>query len=274
MAGRRLGHLMGHALLIVIGIIWIYPFIWMVSSSLKSNLGFYSLNLLPKALHFDNYSRAWNGAHFSIYFFNTAVITFGTVIMVLILCSLTGYAIGRVNFPGRRVVVVFIAALMFVPKGYTVIPLFELVRHLGLNNTLLGIIFAEASGAHVLFILMFAAYFRGIPKELEDAAAIDGCGFIRTFALVMLPTARPIIATTGVMQFIWSWNSFLIPLVLTISSPNLRTLAVGTFSFVGNYQTDYTAMAAAATISIVPIIIVFIVAQRQFMEGVAGAVKQ
>lgn len=167
-----------------------------------------------------------------------------------------------------------IAAIMFIPKGYTIIPLYELIKMLGLTNTLSGVILAESSGFHVLFILLFASFFAKIPKELEEAAEIDGCGFLRTFFKVMLPLSKPIVATTAIMQFIWSWSSFLVPLVLTINEPELRTLAVGMQTFVGTHSTDYTGMAAGATISLLPVILVFIFMQRYFIEGIAGAVKQ
>ncbi|MDQ0298009.1 raffinose/stachyose/melibiose transport system permease protein [Salibacterium salarium] len=264
-----------HALLLVAGFIWIYPFIWMILASLKSNNEFIlSTSPFPETFHWDNYTRAWVDAHFSGYFMNTVIMTLATVLIVVVLSALTGYALGRVNFPGRRAVIIFVVGVMFIPKGYTIIPLYQLVEQLGLTNSLFGVIIAEASGAHTLFILLFTSYFATMPKELEEAAIMDGCGFVRTFYRVMLPMAKPIVATTVIMQFIWTWSSFLIPTVLTISKPELRTLAVGMQNFVGTHSTDWSGMAAGATISLLPVIIVFILMQRYFIEGVAGAVKQ
>ncbi|GGE27275.1 sugar ABC transporter permease [Pullulanibacillus camelliae] len=276
MMGSRQRKIILHTILLILGAIWIYPFIWMVSSSLKSNIEFFGsgLNLIPKIFHWENYARAWETAQFSKYFFNSVVITVATVVIVTVVCALTGYALGRVSFPGRKLAMVLITATMFIPKGYTIIPLFEIVRHLGLMNHLSGVILAESAGAHVLYILLFTSYFSTIPGELEDAASIDGCGFFQTFRKVMLPLATPVIATTAIMQFIWSWNDFLVPLVFTLNRPELRTLAVGMYSFIGEYQTDYTGMAAGATIALVPIMLVFIFMQRYFIEGIAGAVKQ
>lgn len=263
-----------HVILIIAGFIWIYPFIWMVFSSLKSNQTFYNLNIIPRVFHWENYVRAWNSAHFSVYFINSVVVTVSTVIIVVVLCALTGYALARVNFPGRKIVILAITATMFVPKGYTIIPLYELVRHMGLLNNLLGVILAESAGAHVLYILLFMAFFHTLPKELEETASLDGCGFLGTFLKVMLPLSKPIIATVSIMQFIWTWNAFLVPLIFTLNRPGLRTLSVGMYSFVGQYNTDWTGMAAGATISLVPIMLVFIFMQRYFVEGIAGAVKQ
>ncbi|WEG11202.1 carbohydrate ABC transporter permease [Pullulanibacillus sp. KACC 23026] len=265
-----------HIFLIVLGVIWIYPFLWMISASFKTNRSFFGsgLNLIPKVWHWENYTRAWQTAHFAQYFLNSVIVTVSTVIIVTVVCALTGYALGRVRFPGRRVAMVLIAATMFIPKGYTIIPLFEIIRHIGLMNNLLGVIVAESAGAHVLYILLFTSFFSSLPDELEDAAAIDGCGFFRTFWRVMLPLSGPVIATTAIMQFIWSWNAFLEPLIFTLNRPDLRTLAVGMYSFVGEYMTDYTGMTAGATISLIPIMLVFIFMQRYFVEGIAGAVKQ
>ncbi|MCJ7842115.1 carbohydrate ABC transporter permease [Lederbergia sp. NSJ-179] len=264
-----------HFFLAVVGLIWIYPFIWMVFSSFKTNreLLVSGTTLLPEVFQWENYSRAWNNANFSGYFLNTVILTVSTVLIVVILCALTGYALGRVNFPGRKLVVMGVAAIMFIPKGYTIIPLFKLINQLGLSDSLLGVIVAEASGAHVLFILMFTSFFASIPKELEEAAEMDGASFAGTFTKIMLPLSAPMIATTAIMQFIWTWSSFLVPLVLTINRPELRTLAVGMQSFVGTYSNDFAGMTAGATISLVPVMLVFIVLQRYFIEGVAGAVK-
>lgn len=264
-----------HFCLIITGLIWIYPFIWMILSSFKSNneLLVSGINPIPKVFQWENYVRAWESANFSGYFINTVILTVSTVVIVVVLCAITGYALGRVNFPGRNAVMVGIAAIMFIPKGYTIIPLFKLVNQMGLSDSMLGVIIAESSGAHVLFILMFASFFAKIPNEIEEAAEIDGAGFFRTFTKVMLPLSAPIIATTAIMQFIWTWSSFLIPLVLTINKPELRTLAVGMQSFVGNYASDYAGMAAGATISLLPVMLVFIIMQRYFIEGVSGAVK-
>jgi raffinose/stachyose/melibiose transport system permease protein len=123
-------------------------------------------------------------------------------------------------------------------------------------------------------ILLFAGYFRQLPSELEESALVDGAGFVRIFLRIMLPLSKPVIATSIILQFIASWNDFLIPLVLTLSQPSLRTLAVGVYSFQGENLTDWADMAAASTISIIPVVVVFLFLQRYFIEGIAGAVKQ
>ncbi|MEK3724649.1 carbohydrate ABC transporter permease [Paenibacillus sp. FSL H8-0034] len=272
---KSLTGLLLHLVLVVCGIVWVYPFVWMILSSLKTNTEYINagFRLLPEVPQWENYARAWNVGHFSTYFANSVIITCSTVVIVIVLCALTGYALGRVNFPGRKLFVLAITATMFIPKGYTIIPIFQIIKSLGLLNTLPGIILAESSGAHVLFILLFMTYFHNLPKELEEASEMDGCGFLRTFCQVMLPLSKPIIATTAIMQFIWTWNSFFVPLIFSINKPELRTLAVGMYSFAGEHTIDWSGMAAGASISLVPVILIFIVFQRFFIEGISGSVK-
>jgi len=258
-----------------VALIWIYPFIWMVSSSFKTNREFLSrgLELLPEQLRTENYVRAWEVANFSQYFQNSVIVTVSTVVIVVVISALTGYALARVQFPGKRPLIVLYAATLFIPKGYTIIPVYQLIRELGLLNTLPGLILAEAGAAPVLFALLFMAHFSGIPKELDEAAELDGATFGQTFVHVMLPLAKPMIATTVVLQFMWTWNSFFTPLVLTLNNPDLRTLTVGLYAFVGEYNTDWTGLTAAALISIVPVLVLFLALQRYFIAGLTGSVK-
>ncbi len=258
-----------------IALIWIYPFLWVVSASLKTNMEiFKGLALIPEAPQWQNYIRAWEQARIGQYFMNTVIITVTSVAIVVVVTSMIGYVLGRYSFPGKNIVVGLLVATVFIPQGYTIIPVFEVVNRLGLADTLWGVILAESGGANVLAILLFSGYFSQLPRELEEAAVIDGAGFVRVFVQVMMPLAKPIVATTIIMHFISTWNSFLLPLVLTLSRPSLRTLAVGMYAFRGEFFIDWSGMAAAATISLMPIILVFLVMQRYFVEGIAGAVKQ
>lgn len=258
-----------------IALVWVYPFLWMVSAAFKTNNEIFAsgMNLLPSQLMWENFERAWVQANISQYFFNTVIIAIGSVSVVVLTTGMMGYALGRYSFPGKRVVIGIFVATVFLPKGYTIIPVFELISNLGLDGSLLGVILAQSGGAHVIFILLFTGYFNQLPKELEEAAIVDGAGFLRVFFQIMLPLSKPIIATVVIMQFIASWNDFLLPLVLTLARPELRTLSVGMYAFRGEYFTDWSGMAAAATIAIIPIILVFLAMQRYFIEGIAGAVK-
>lgn len=253
---------------------WVYPFLWMVAASLKTDIEIFgSVGLIPQEPQWENYVRAWTQADISTYFWNTVIITVATVAIVVVTTAMLGYVLGRYAFPGKKVVVGTLVATVFLPEGYTIIPIFELINRLGLDGSLLGVILAEAGGAHVIIILLFAGYFAQLPKELEEAAIVDGAGFLRIFWSVMLPNAKPVIATAIILTLMRTWNSFFIPLVLTLSRPDLRPLAVGVYSFQGENLTDWSGMAAASTISLLPIVIVFLLLQRYFISGIAGAVK-
>ncbi len=262
------------ALLLPLAIVWIYPFLWMVSASLKTDQEIFGgLGLIPNAFQWSNYQRAWVDARVGDYFINTLIITFSTVLIVTVSTAMMGYVLGRYSFPGKKIVIGFFIATVFLPEGYTIIPVFELINFLNLGGSLAGIILAQSGGAHVVTILLFAGYFSQLPKELEEAAILDGAGFLRIFWQIFLPLTKPVVATAIIMQFMYSWNDFLLPLVLTLSRPDLRTLSVGIYSFQGEFFTDWSGMAAAATISLLPIIVVFLFLQRYFVEGIAGAVK-
>jgi raffinose/stachyose/melibiose transport system permease protein len=264
-----------HVILLAICFAWIYPFLWMLSASVKTDREIYAgLTLIPEGLRWENYQRAWDVARMGQYFINTVIVTVGSILIVLVSVAMMGYVLGRFQFPGKKIVITVFALTIFLPEGYTIIPVVELLQRLNLTNSLAGVTLAQSGGSHVVMILLFAGYFAQLPKELEEAAVVDGAGFFRVFWQVMLPLAKPVIATTIILQFMNSWNAFLQPLVLTLSRPDLRTLAVGMYAFRGEYSTDWSGMAAAATISLAPIILTFLFLQRYFIEGIAGSVKQ
>ena len=271
----RISTIVTVALLALLCLVWVYPFLWMVSASLKTQAEIFSsgLNLIPRELQWENYWRAWVDAKFSRYMINTVAITLGTVSLTVASTSLAGYVLGRYEFIGRRVIFGVLAATIFIPAGYTIIPTVRLANALGLLNSLWGVILVLSGTGNVIFILLFSAYFGGLPKELEEAAVLDGAGFWMVFVRIMLPLGGPVIATVTILKFLDAWNNFFVPLVFTFSRPDLRTLSVGMFAFVGQNETDWSGMAAAATLSLIPVVMVFFLMQRRFVEGIAGAVK-
>lgn len=256
-------------------LVWVYPFLWLVSASLKTPLEIFSkgLNLLPDTPIWENYSRAWVQAGFSTYMINTIIVTVGVVAVVIFHTALSGYVLGRYDFVGRKLVIGILGATLIVPAGLTIIPIVDLTNALGLLNGHWGIILALAGSGQSAAILLYAGYFRGLPQELEEAATMDGASFLRIFFNIMLPLAGPVTATVTVLTFLAAWNAFLIPLVFTFGTPGLRTLPVGMLAFVGTNETDWSGMAAAATISLLPVVVFFFFVQRYFVEGIAGAVK-
>lgn len=276
--GARMGRgsrLLTHAVLIPLVFLWVYPYAWSLVSSLRSQsetlLG--GAGLIPRELTFDNFTRAWTQARFETYTVNTVVVTVAVVIITIAVSALAGYALGRGQMPGRRLIIGVLVVSMFLPKGFTIIPVFLLIDSLGLNNTLAAIILAEAGPAHVMPILLYIGFFAAIPRDLEEAARVDGAGYLRTFWSVMFPMAMPVTATVAIFSFIGAWNAFLAPLVFTLNAPELRTLGVGVYAFFGEDSIDWGGLAAASVISVVPVIAVFLWLQRYFVDGIAGAIK-
>lgn len=264
------------ALLLAVGcLLWVYPFLWMISASLKTSAEVFTqgLDLLPSSPAWENYVRAWGEAKFGRYLLNTVIVTVLTVVIVVVRCAMAGYVIARYQFLGRKVVVGVLVATLFVPTGYTIIPVVDISQRLGLLNSLAGMVVAISGAANVAAILLYAGYFRGIPRELSEAAVVDGAGFGTVFFRIMLPLAKPVTATVTVLTFLSTWNAFFLPLAFTFSRPDLRTVSVGMLAFVGENTTDWSGMAAAATISMLPVVLLFMALQRYFVDGIAGAVK-
>lgn len=272
---KKVGKSIIYILLAVVAFVWVYPFIWMITASLKTQDEFFAsgLSLIPKSLNFENYVRAWSNANFGVYFKNSIIVTVSVVVIVLLATSAAGYVMGRYAFVGKKLIMGIFMASITIPLVFTVIPIYELLKEMGLESNLLGLILAEAGGGHVIFLMLFSSFYGGLPKELEEAATIDGSGFMKTYTSIMFPLAKPIMATVVIMQFIWTWNSFLLPLIVTLSKPELRTLAVGLYALRGENVVDWTGIAAGACIAVLPIIIIFICLQKYFVDGVAGAVK-
>ena len=264
-----------HLVLLAIGLVWVYPFLWMISASFKGQNEFFNnrLGLIPQAPTLDNIKRIWVKANFGSYFVNTVVVTCFAVVLVLIITMLAGYAMGRYKFVGRNLMMGIFVGSIAIPLVSTIIPTYEVVKGMHLTGTKTGLVLAQAGGAHVIFLMLFTSFFASIPMELEEAAKIDGCSFFRIFFNIMMPLCKPIATTVVIMETIWTWNAFMLPLVLTLNNPASRTLAVGLYAFKGENTVDWTGIAAGGTIAVIPVIILFIILQRHFVEGIAGAVK-
>lgn len=272
---KQIGVWLGVVLLTALSILWIYPFIWMTSASLKTNIEILSkgLNLIPDSLNFDAYKRAWTDAHFDTYFMNSVITTAATILIVVVRCSLAGYVLALYEFRGKTLILTVLMVTFFVPTGTTLIPVVSLSRDLGLLNTRIGLILAMAGGGQVASTLLYKGFFEQTPRELVEAGAMDGAGFVRTFVSIMLPLTGPITATTVVMTFMGAWNNFMLPLVFTFSNTSLRTLPVGMMAFSKGDTVDYAGQCAAALLSIAPIVVVYICCQKYFVSGIAGAIK-
>lgn len=274
--GVQLPEIMIHVVLLGLGFLYVYPFIWMVGSSLKSPAGFFTqgINALPDIEpQWQNFERAWVQANFGLYLQNTVMIAVATTFFSLLFSSITAYTLARLRIPGKSIVVGLIGITFLLPRGYTILPIFEIVQKLGLLDTIWSVVLVLTTGNMLFATFLFYGFMRTIPLELEEAAIIDGASVWQRYLYVIAPLAKPMFGTVGLFIFVGAWNEFFLALVFTLGNPDLRTLAVGMYSFVGTNSRDWTLICAAATISLIPIITVFVILQRYFVEAFAGAVK-
>lgn len=247
-----------------------FPFFWMVMTSLKTRAEAQRTipTVFPAAPQWHNYVEAWQAAPFGRYFLNTTFICVAVVVGMLFTSTLAAYSFARLDFRGKNVVFALFLATMMIPFEATLIPNYIIINRLGWYNTYLALIIPWT--ASVVNIFLLRQFFVSIPAELYDAAALDGCGHLRTLWSIMLPLARAPLAATIIFSFLGSWNSLLWPLIVT-GKESLRPLQLGLSVFVNTEANDPHLLMAAATFTILPIILVYFVAQKQFIEGIASS---
>ena len=257
-----------HLVLLAGAIFSLFPFVWMVLTSLKSYIdASAATSLLPKQWLFSNYVQAWNQVGiFPRYFGNTLFMAITTVLGVLMTSSLAGYAFARMRFPGREALFILLLSTMMVPFEVTLIPNFILMRQLGWMDHYEALIIPWTASAFSIFLLR--QFFRAIPSELFDAAVIDGCGHFQFLWTIVLPLSKPALITSALFTFLGSWNSLMWPLLVT-NNPQMRPLQVGITSFITDAGTQVQFLLAAVTSSIIPVILVYLFLQHWFVEGIA-----
>lgn len=262
-------------------IISIFAFIWSVPFLMMLFIAFNeqntnSVNELLNISQFglENFKNAWVGASFSKYFLNTIIVTAISVVLILMISSLAGYVMGHFEFKGKKWLLRVLIFSTGIPTIFYTIPVYQLLKMMQINNSLIGLIMAEVGGGHLIFVLLFSNFFKAIPRALEESALIDGANDFQIFFRIMLPLSKPVIGTVVITQSIWTWNSFLYPLILSINNPEIRTLSVGLYSFQGENIVEWGNMAAGACITIVPMICLFLMFQPYFIQGISGAVKE
>lgn len=257
-----------HLILFPLALLMVMPMLWMVITSFETlnETRHFPPILVPSGVRWQNYTQVLEQAPFARWFLNTVVVTVGVVVANLFFCSLAGYAFARIRFFGRDVVFILVLATLMIPFQVIMIPTFLIVRKLGLIDTLPVLIVPNLAGAFGIFLLR--QFFRTLPIELEEAARIDGASRLGVLFKIVLPLSGPALATLAVITFLWTWNDFLWPLV-TIYSPSNMTLQLGLTTFQGAHQTNTHYLMAATVMSMVPILLLFFVAQRYFIRGIA-----
>lgn len=267
-AGSRLGAT-SKWIFVGVGLVFaLVPFIWMLSTSFRTEQDLFSnpASLFPTEWTLHGYQGIWQQLPFLLLVFNTVIFAGITTLLTLLFDSMCAYALARLNFRGKNIAFWLVLITLMVPFQVTLIPVFVELFHLDWLNTYQGLIIPRATSAFGIFL--FRQFFVSIPRELDEAARIDGAGHFRIYWQVILPLAKPAIATVAVLNFTALWNDLLWPLVVT-STPEMRTLPAGLALFGGQHVTDHAVLMAGAVISLLPIAIAFFLAQRYFVAGVA-----
>jgi ABC-type glycerol-3-phosphate transport system permease component len=263
----------GYVTLVVISAATVFPFLWMLATSVRPSNTVFGGGIVPKSVTGDAYARAWTQLEYPTHLWNSIYVTTATVVIVLALATLGGYAFAKLEFAGKQLIYVILLSTLMLPLTAIIIPLFLEMRTLNLLNTRQGLILVYVGGALPFAMFLMRAFFETLPDELIQAARVDGAGEFRIFTRVMLPLAAPGVATVVIFQFLSTWNEFLLAQTF-ISAPEYLPLQPVLYGVVGQHSTDWPLLTAALTMSVVPIIVVYVRMQRRFVAGMTlGAVK-
>lgn len=261
-----------HAALTLVSLVMIYPLIWLVVSSFKPNDEiFQDLSIIATNLTTENYSNGWNDlAHpFGLYLWNSAVIAIGCIVGNLLSCSMAAYAFARLKFRGRNIAFVLMLGSIMIPFQVLLVPQFLIFKELGWLNTFLPLILPKFLATEAFFIFLMVQFIRGLPKELFEAARIDGAGHFRIYTQITLPMIVPALASTAIFTFIWTWGDFFGPLIyLRLPETFPASLALKGF-LDAQSSSDYGSMFAMSVVSLIPLFLIFLFGQRFLIKGTA-----
>lgn len=268
------GEWLTYLILILGAFVVVFPFVWMIITSLKTleeasgyPTGTAFWKVFVPSWQFQNYVEAWNAAPFGRYFLNTIFVAVSVTACVLVTSTLAAYAFAAINFPGKNVIFILILATMMIPHEAGYIPNFVIVKTLGWYNQYPALIIPWTASAFNIFLLR--QFFTGLPADLWESAQLDGAGRLRYLLQIAVPLAGPALITAGLFSFVGSWNSLLWPLIV-IQNPNLQVVQVGLTNFVSSDRpTDWHLLMAASAFTALPIVAIYILAQRYFVEGIA-----
>lgn len=261
---------------ISLGLLFLLPFYWTVSTSLKTapNVRLYPPQLFPNPLTFSNYSAVWvQREDFPLWYFNSLIVGAFTVICVVIISALAGYGFAKFQFPGRELLFFSILVSMMIPGQSLLVSLFEIMKRLNLINTRTVLVIIYTTGQLAFSIFLMRNAFEVIPNALLEAAKIDGCGDMNALIRIALPLVLPSMATVAIFAFIGAWNEFIVALIFTTTDP-MKTVPVGLSILLGVYGTNWQNLTAVATLASIPPIVLFLLSQRLFIRGItSGAIR-
>ena len=261
--------------LTLLALIWLIPVITVMFTSVKSSADFFSgmgLFELPEELQWRNYRNAWVEGRLGLYLKNGLIVCFIKVPLSVLFASLLAFALTRLGIKHSRSLFIFVLVGMMLPQQIALIPLNLVYSRLHLTNTYLCLILTYIGFGIPLATMVFRGFFAGLPKELDEAARIDGCGNLRLYATIIMPLSKPASASAVIMDFLYTWNEFMLQSVL-ITNDSMKTVPNGLLSFFGEFTVDYGLLNAGVLISILPVFLIYLMFQKYFVSGIAGAVK-
>ncbi|KIL39037.1 sugar ABC transporter permease [Gordoniibacillus kamchatkensis] len=267
-AGHRRSNLIIHTVLIAASIVMIIPFAWMILTSLKTVTEATQIPVIifPSHPNLSSYAKAFEKSDFAHYYVNTVFTAFMKTVFPVIFSSMAAYAFARIRFPGRTILFFIIISVMMVPNPVFYTPQYLLMSKWGLVNTVTALWICSLVSPFAMFMLR--QFFLGISKELEEAAILDGCNPFQTFRYIMLPLVKSALVAIVIIQLLWSWNELQWPLIIN-SSPDKLTLSSGLATLVSMFSTNYPVLMAGAFMAVIPMIVLFFLFQKRFIEGVA-----
>ena len=270
---RRTKHItdtLSYVVLTAVALVMVFPFAWMVLSSLKTVREIYAYppRILPETFQWSNYLDAWRALPFDRFFLNSVLIAVATTVGTIVTCSMAGYSFARLRYPGRDAIFLVYLSTMTIPFPVLMIPLFIIARRLGMVDTLWGVVLPAIFSAWGTF--MVRQFILTIPRDLDDAARLDGAGFFRVYRDIILPLIKPVVATLGIFTFLGAWNNFIWPLLMLSSTDN-KTLPLGLQLFNSRQamRVPWHQIMAASTFSVIPVLLIFILGQRYYIRGIA-----
>lgn len=266
--GKWAGKIVQVIVLGVLAFVVLYPFIWMLVTSFKAEADIvaYPPRLFSGSFGFDSYRDIWKRIPFMKYYRNTIIFSVLVTCVSLLFDTMAGYAFARMKFPGKNIMFLLVMGTMMIPFQVIMVPLFVEVYKIGLINTYLGLLLPRATNAFGIF--MMRSFFISLPKGLEEAGRIDGAGELRIFAKIMVPLCKPAVVSLFIFHFMYQWNDLLYPLLLT-TDENMKTLPAGLATFMGTHVVEYGIIMAGACLSLLPILVAYLFAQKQFVQGIA-----
>jgi multiple sugar transport system permease protein len=261
-----------HAGLTLLALVMLYPVLWMVVSSLRPNNEIFRRpGLVLDSLHTENYTGGWDAltSPFGHYLLNSSIVVLGCIIGNLVSCSMAAYAFARLEFTGKRLWFAIMLGTIMLPIHVIIVPQYILFSQLDWINTFLPLVVPKLLATDAFFVFLMVQFIRGLPRELDEAARIDGCGHGRIFLRIVLPLMLPALATTAIFTFIWTWNDFFSQLIY-LTDPEMYTVPVALRSFVDStVATSWGSMFAMSVLSLAPVFLAFLIGQRYLIKGIA-----